>query len=167
MEQTEEGVRLMIDAVHDASKRMYELRNSALSLGVDFPPLPNDPRQSLTEAFKTRSRIDLLEMRSFAQMSQQWLASAKEALASATPTSSEDPDMGAQTLSALVTRARAWKEAKDQDERTRRACTVASAVFDKYQGFQAEHMTRVLKRISAQTAAIYAQLHPGEGLAGC
>lgn len=164
LEQAEAGLSAVADTVDEARRRIAGWKRRAGELGVGLSPSPDSFGDTIRKALQDRTEVDTSSLETSAEEADAWIDAAAVAAEQSRPAAGSAARAALIEAGALAADARNWRSARDACAAAERAAQLADRVFTTYQKRQRAYVEKVLERISERVAAIYAKLHPGEGL---
>jgi hypothetical protein len=164
LDQAEASFAAVVDALDDARHRIVGWKRRAGELAVALPPPPDSPRDTLRKALQDCTEVDVSPLETHSEEVAAWIDAAATAAEESRPAAGSATRAALIEAGALAADARSWRSARDAGAAAERAAQLADRLFTTYQKRQRAYVEKVLERISERVAAIYAKLHPGEGL---
>lgn len=164
LEKAEAGLSAVADALDDAQGRIASWKRRAGDLAVELSPPPDSLGDTIRKSLRDRTEVDVSSLDAYAEEVAAWIDAAAMAAEDSRPAAGSAARAALIEAGALAADARSWRSARDASAAAERAAQLADRVFTAYQKRQRAYVEKVLERISERVAAIYAQLHPGEGL---
>ena len=150
-----------LKSVHDARLAIAD-RAKGLGLKLDEPPDFQSDRFLNRVSNVERMQRDFAEV--YLGAIQVWDKEASHALEDAIPEPATERERALVEIGVLHTLAIEWRDASREAVRRRRASDLAERLFNRYQERQSAYLNQTLEEISAHCSAIYAFLHPHEGI---
>ena len=164
LERLRDAVVQQADHLEALHENRMAIRQRALALGLELPPLPDVPYAAVAGSVDALAPIATEPIARALAENRKWERAAA-GLAKKSPRSEPAArDEQLVMLAALCQQINAWRMARHKASRAGRALDLAERVFDAYQRKQKDDVAELLKRISTRVGQIYSALHPGEDL---
>jgi energy-coupling factor transporter ATP-binding protein EcfA2 len=164
-----DAVREGIEGLRDDLARSLEARlslaGSARALRIKLPDLPELP-PALSTLRERPAAVDLASVAAFTDAVGGWDEAARTAIRTSVPEGAATRPAQLAMLAAIADHIRSWRAAEAERAQAERALDLADRIYEGYQSRQKKQLEEVLTRISRRVAELYAELHPGENLAG-